>query len=321
MGSTITVGKHVAAFRAPDEVIYYALFEKTYESNCYPHTPHWSCGHFGTLETALTRIFDYASSCEGGMLRGPSGAMTPENYIAHWLRLMKAPHVLPDRGIILTTGGSYRHAFSPKTCAEGAAVFSKPGLAGHADDIAAGIAVTVPLYECAFEIARLCASLVTPWKILAAPCWMDDEERPDLGYNPRPAKTFTMPRFEIYKIGEHEHIMRDADGRWRVAGWAYSLVADYVKSLRANDPAGVYRKQIPAYREAIGRAQQIPPGATITIAPRGPWNWRSSEGFKAKMEAGDVFTVPAAEAIENCVDYIPREWVTWNLPVAEAVAA
>ena len=36
MGATITMGKIAAAFQANDGATYYALFEQTYEKNCYP---------------------------------------------------------------------------------------------------------------------------------------------------------------------------------------------------------------------------------------------------------------------------------------------
>ena len=83
MGSTITVGKHAAAFRAADGLVYYALYEKTYESNVSPKTPRWSCVHFGTLDSAIKRIFDLRGRMRGrdalraGQAADPAGELYP----------------------------------------------------------------------------------------------------------------------------------------------------------------------------------------------------------------------------------------------------
>lgn len=77
MGATVTTGKRAAAFKAPSGQNFYVLFEETYEKNCTPHTPHWNCILFGDLIAAMERIFRHASACEGGMLQGRGGSITP----------------------------------------------------------------------------------------------------------------------------------------------------------------------------------------------------------------------------------------------------
>ena len=105
MGATVTCRKLAAAFACADGV-FYALFEQTYEKNCYPHTPGWSCVHFGNIDHALRTIFRHASSCEGGMLQSRSGCITPEGYIAGWMKEMASPMRMPDCRIDLHVSDS-----------------------------------------------------------------------------------------------------------------------------------------------------------------------------------------------------------------------
>src|SRR5690242_21895817 len=101
MGATITCGKKAAAFEK-NGIIYYILWERTYESNVHPHNPHWECTYIGPLDGTLRRIFIYASSCEGGMLAGPGKRhILPENYISAWLRKLAAPVAMPNAKVRL----------------------------------------------------------------------------------------------------------------------------------------------------------------------------------------------------------------------------
>ena len=40
MGATVLTGKRAAAFQTVDGDWMFALFERTYEKNCYPHEDH-----------------------------------------------------------------------------------------------------------------------------------------------------------------------------------------------------------------------------------------------------------------------------------------
>ena len=104
MGATVTTGKLAAAFQAPSGQNIYILFEETYEKNCTPHTPHWSCILFGNLSAAVERIFGHASGCEGGMLQGRGGSITPEGYIRGWLKELASPVAFPKETVALKIG-------------------------------------------------------------------------------------------------------------------------------------------------------------------------------------------------------------------------
>ena len=68
MGATIVIDQEAAAFK-PEGASHtvWCLFEKLYDKNTYPHHPEWSCVAIGRLDTALARVFESASYCEGGM--------------------------------------------------------------------------------------------------------------------------------------------------------------------------------------------------------------------------------------------------------------
>ncbi len=106
MGATVTVGKKVAAFKANNGKVGYVLFEETYEKNCYPHTPHWSCVGLGYLDDVMTRIFARASSCEGGSLQGRGGYITPEGYISGWLNELAEPLMATQIPPLMATSNS-----------------------------------------------------------------------------------------------------------------------------------------------------------------------------------------------------------------------
>ena len=97
MGATVSTGKLAAAFATAAGKIIYVLFEQTYEKNCHPHRPEWSCTFIGSIEMAMKWIFLSASSCEGGMLQNRSGQITPEGYIAGWLKELASPVEFQDQ--------------------------------------------------------------------------------------------------------------------------------------------------------------------------------------------------------------------------------
>ena len=93
MSSTISTGRKVGAIDTPKGV-FYVLFEATYESNCYPHTPRFWCVGAGFAADAIRRVFALASDTCGGMLRGPSGNFTPQGYVRAWFRELAKPRRL-----------------------------------------------------------------------------------------------------------------------------------------------------------------------------------------------------------------------------------
>ena len=144
MGATVTTGKLAAAFQAPSGQNIYILFEETYEKNCTPHNPHWSCILFGDLSAAVERIFGHASACEGGMLQGRGGSITPEGYIRGWLKELASPVVFPKETVALKIGKQGLCAAIPETAWPN--VSERLGMIGRIDlrdRLAAGEAIEI----------------------------------------------------------------------------------------------------------------------------------------------------------------------------------
>ena len=161
-----------------------------------------------------------------------------------------------------------------------------------------------------------------PWRIIEdGPC-LDCTTAPSLGYNPTPARAFTVRQLEAYRADENNILMRDADGSWRIAGWAYSIVGDYVRSLGAEEQTlpGSYRTRIEAFRASLEAAPPLPVGTTVTIKP-GEWTWRCSDEFRALMAGSEPLTLPASVAIDNCIAFAKPDRVTWSLPGEQALIA
>lgn len=76
MSNTISTCKLAGAFKGTNGNPVYVLFERTHESNEYPHTPNWSAQLIGGIDAVMTRVFMSASACEGGSLLGDNGRTT-----------------------------------------------------------------------------------------------------------------------------------------------------------------------------------------------------------------------------------------------------
>lgn len=115
MGSAVSTGKLIGAFRRNDGQPCYVMFEQTYEKNCHPHTPSWSARAIGGVETMLQAFFASAASCEGGMLQGPGGRIiTPESYLAGWLKEMANPVSMRDLWFGLKVSDSWSATLTQK---------------------------------------------------------------------------------------------------------------------------------------------------------------------------------------------------------------
>lgn len=262
MGSTITIGKHAAALQS-NGVTYFLLTEKTYESNVSPKTPHWSAVYFGPLQGALQHIFGHASSTEGGMLRGPTQRMRPENYITAWLRALRNPTLLPDDSIRLDVGE--RAVLSPASLEKAADILRANG----ADDIAATISpkgftnATLSIHAQAIA-ALLAANLTNTWRLFPNPPVFSNQSAPELGYNPGPSTKPDpeLPNPIVYRLREYgeELIMKDDKNCLRPSGWTDSVVGEYVRQiakLQIEHP-GFYKTAIPHYRNILTKAPTIP---------------------------------------------------------------
>lgn len=331
MGATITTGKAAAAFRALDGNVYYALFEETYEKNCHPHNPSWSCVLMGTIEQALRWIFLAASSCEGGMLQGRGGNITSVGYIDGWLKEMANPTELSDRIIHLAVGSNF-NAPIPKEKAECALkMLADQGFKQEAENLSAGQTISVSLYEKPLLVSALYGGTLGAWRILAALTRMEGRCNPDLGYKPASCKPLAVAVPGFYRVDSENRLVQQPDGMWRCEGWEYSIVASYVAKLwevQLREP-GSYRKRTNAFREAIANAPMVPAGTRIEVDITVPLesSYQRSDVERVQKEVsctmtenGYVLNVPTDGRKLYSVCRLPVECTRWVIPVADALS-
>ncbi len=260
MGATVTTGKLAAAFKAPSGQNIYVLFEQTYEKNCTPHTPHWSCILFGDLIAAIERIFGHASVCEGGMLQGRGGSITPEGYIRGWLKELASPVAFPEKTVVLKIGKDGLYDAIPETVwpdvSERLRMIGRTDLR---DRLVEGETIEITTCDTEAMLALYGPKgALSPWRVLQdVPS--STARRSDLGYAPAPAETFAVEVTEVLAIGNDERLLKRHDGTWYSAGWAYSIIGSFVSDLWQTEmrEPGSYSKRIKAYREAVNNAPQV----------------------------------------------------------------
>ncbi len=328
MSSTITTGKLAAAFRRNSDRLFYVLFERVHESNVYPHDPSWQCSFIGTAQAAVRTIFYWASSCEGGMLKGRDGHIKPENYIAAWLRELANPVVMPDRDIRLYAGEGWS-APLPLNNADFLGRIDALCREDIAEIIRAGKVAELTLHTHTDLLVAIYGEEshehlhIPPWRILKGHDRPHDVTRDrTLGYAPKPARCHPAHVPDAIRIGQYDHVLRQPDGAWVNEGWAYSIIGQHIRTLADLELAepGHYRRAIPCFRHAIENAP-LPPEGTIALLDRSACPAkRDIEQFdhalqRAALAApGGYLTLPWSVATGDILSYFPKVAVTWNIP-------
>lgn len=272
MGSTVSTGKLIGAFRGNDGQPCYVMFEQTYEKNCHPHDPKWSARAIGGIATMMKCIFASASSCEGGMLQGAGGrAITSEGYIAGWMKELENPVSMRD----LTLGMKVSDSWSA-SLTEADLVAIKPtmlalGYEAQVKELEAGLKITISLHADSQLLSAIYnGETKAAWRVIQSydiPVHGIRDE--SLGYMPEKAKVYDVATQRCMRVSkENENILiQRPDGSWRCEGWAYSIVGQFVTNLwdaELREP-GSYRNRIKALREAVNNAPIVPANTTKVI--------------------------------------------------------
>lgn len=276
MGNTVSTGKLVGAFKGTHGKPVYVLFERTYESNVYPHTPSWSAQMIGSIESAMGRVFMSASACEGGSLLGASGRpITAEGYIASWMKELANPVEMDDSVYQLALGASWNspipkgdfERIKPRLEAIGATRI----LAGLESASASAVASLYTDHEALSVIYDGLHS--GAWRIIPSHgVPVHGRRNEDLGYKPAKAKAYRVdvPRFMKVSDTTSKHLILGEDGKWRCldGGYSYSYLSSFICGLIKAElyEPGSYKTRIKAYREAIASASVVPEGTQIIIS-------------------------------------------------------
>ncbi|MDT8068182.1 MAG: hypothetical protein ROO76_08445 [Terriglobia bacterium] len=278
MGSTVTTGRRVGAFTSSCGKTIYVLAECTYEKNCTPHTPSWSCIGIGEISDVIRRIFAYGSSCEGGMLQNRNGHISPEGYIRSWLEELKAPLEMRDFQLDLKAGTGFYDTVQKEKIESVSEALIAIGRVDISTALLAGRTFTVSFQKDATVVLALYGlngagkSLLSPWLAVHShhlPS-LETDRNASLGYEPKPAASDTpsSPDPVVYRVGNEDCFVQHADGSLRAAGWAYSLVGHFIENLWKEEmlvPRS-FARRIKTFRDTVTNAPRLSPDAlTVTI--------------------------------------------------------
>lgn len=327
MGATVTTGKLACAFNAVNGQLVLVLFEETYEKNCHPHTPEWSCACMGTLEHVMRWIFLAGSHCEGGMLQSRSGHITPEGYITGWLKELANPVAMCDKSFELRVGDNF-YATVPKGSLDKiVALLGTIGREDVAKHLESGIGLPVSLYQ---DAELLCALYkghpVAPWRLFnrsSAP--VHGPRDASLGYAPVSTKGAEMAVPAFLKLDRENRLIQRPDGSWYCGGWEYSIVSHFVANLwqeELNAP-GSFRHRIKNYRDAVKGAQSMPDGMKVLVnlaaEVDGSYAREVLERLPQQVpgqhsDKGYEIVVTKDEDLLYKLAHLPEESVSWLLP-------
>jgi hypothetical protein len=275
MGATVTVGKKVAAFKANNGKVGYVLFEETYEKNCYPHNPHWSCVGIGYLDDVMTRIFAMASSCEGGGLQGRGGYITPEGYISGWLNELAEPLEMPNFKNKVAFGSNF-YATIPESLRERVLKgleeegFNEQAKALCVDGFEATLHDDIDVLRAIYVKHR---NELGPWRFISS-SFAIAHYMPyckELGYTPLKDKTYQTSVPKMFEVHTERLAVEQPDGVFRVDGASYWCTAMFIASYGLTELAhpGTFRKSIKAFRESVKIAPKASDDTVIVVSMNG----------------------------------------------------
>lgn len=265
MGATVSSAKLAAAFSDSQGKPFYVLFEETFEKNVYPHTPRWGCYAIGRIENVMERIFSAGAACVGGSLQGAGGReITPEGYIAGWLKELASPMSFPDMALELSVGDDWNSPIATGDFEWAKTVLVNNGFAAIATALEDGQTVPVSLHaDCDLLGAIYAGRPMGPWRVIKSHAGaLYGTRTPELGFQPTKAKVYKLPAPRFLSIpNDGAMLLQGTDGNWSCEGASWLPIAEYVRSLWAqelNEP-GSYRARIKAFRAAIASAAPVQP--------------------------------------------------------------
>ncbi|CAN7792316.1 hypothetical protein [Caballeronia sp. dw_19] len=343
MGATVLTGKRAGAFQRGNGEWIFALFERTYDKNCYPHRDHWSGITIGNYASVMRRVFRHARSCEGGMLQSRSGGIRSEHYIEAWRQELARPMVLNDREIDLRVGETFGAPIPKKALDDVRLCLANAGQHSRFDALVAG-GLSVSLFA---DIDLLIALYgeegpFSLWRVLS----VDDCGPVSISASvPRllpAAKVMDqMPDLRCHAIDGDSRLVSFDGQPWHHAGWQYSAVGSFITEvayrLEMVHP-GFAKRAIPEYRDTLRKASPVPPDTKLTVsrAPEGVDKWRLSTADEIAQGLGLVSEgedAPATFSFEfsaitgenprsnlYSLGRLAREQVKWEVPQTSEVS-
>ena len=270
MSATVTTGKLAAAFRTAAGKVVYALFEKTYEKNVYPHTPRWSCIALGYFEQVLKYVFQRGAGCEGDSLQGIHGWIKPENYIADWRRKLAEPVELQDAAIALKVGDSFYSTVKANKEADVRRVLASIGREDISRRLFDAKEEVLLLLHADIDVIHALygkgGGVLYPWLVLNE-SHAGTIGRSELGFTPS-NKPIEVPNVSVYRFGDNHCLAKFGAGQWGMKSGQHSVVEEYIEEAVFHlelQKTKCATALIAAFREKCQAAPQIPGNARFTV--------------------------------------------------------
>jgi hypothetical protein len=271
MGATVTCGKRAVAFRSPENGNpVYILFESTYEKNVYPHTPDECAVAMGEIDVVLKKVFKFARDCEGGMLQGRGGCISPETYIRGWLKALANPaQVIEPESmmVILSRAGTLEFHFGDKDKQrdETISAVRQSGDEEVAAAFESDVEITRPLTH---PTVMLLAKRVAVWKLVHAYNFHSRYKEERLAYRPDSAKHSPMKLPEVTRLrADIDHpcntfVLRGTEWLGSSVEYLFREFSDALADNELHYP-GTSLKLISALRDGGSYGSILNPSATV----------------------------------------------------------
>jgi hypothetical protein len=111
-----------------------------------------------------------------------------------------------------------------------------------------------------------------------------------------------MPEVRCHSIDQHNVLVAIGAAPWRHAGWQYSAVGSFITEVAypvEMETPGFAKKAIPAFRDAVNNAPQVPSATRITVtrSPEGTEGWKVRRADELARMLGVVAQDACAPAV------------------------
>lgn len=274
MSRTHITGQLGACLRDGSGTPWFLLAEESFESNLSSRTPHWCALSFGRYEQVMSRILRASTSVEGGSLCG--AFKTPSAYIRGWRRHLASPRVMTPF-LVTANVGTYLHDIPPAALPEISRSLAAHGLPPLSEDckridLDLSDDRTLPVFA---DITSGRIPEVYVWRffhsvhgLLHAPSSPGIQVVEATVVELNDVEVYTLgPQYPGHGCDEHTHVLRVED-RWKVSGWAYSTVGDFIQSVampREIARPGIAEALIKRFRVLLKNPIPMPGGTVIRI--------------------------------------------------------
>ena len=274
MGATVFTAQAVEVIQTPTGPGF-ILFEETYEKNVHPHDPSWDCVGLGRREDVLNIIFRHAHVCEGGLLKGRGGDITPEGYVGRWQKALQKAYAIEAREVRISIKDR-SSSIEEEERARIADIEDCPLSLQQRAAWNAGLSLKLDLAQDFDALAWLCRTgLMRARKIRGLrPCdWIPSVDMLDQVFAQRSGKEPPMVLPRLVRLFDRQEGLFEINDQGELIkrGWSYSFVGSFVARYAQTELAepGWFARRFKAMR-AAARSAPILDWKGVLLRPFAP---------------------------------------------------